>query len=349
MHLHGRADYQALKLDIQNLYEGKFRWVKVPFPEDSVWQSNEYKSYTNQLLQYWRTYNPVMPYVPALMTYCEWTESDVDWKKNIPMVRISYISKVLKPIKWVIHFDHDGLPAFNGNEAGGDYTIKMETKKTVKFNAGIEFTTNASISGVNGPVQGSIGLKSSAGTSWEKVVDVVTIKEIKVEQGCNYQFTHFYAKLLCEVIHAREGEFCCSNSRETVITSASEIFDPPKLKSIDALSRLYHAFGKNVALHQKGKFFKGKTREIKMVVDPADSMLYITSRANEAPIDLPDFPAGYSGVGMDDNMHSVSFYHSFLRCHCYFGLNGKDVIKEDTEITYSPGNLVKVWEVAVKA
>ncbi|KAG0048558.1 hypothetical protein BGZ90_007590 [Linnemannia elongata] len=328
---------QQQNTDIENLYNGKVRWIKVPFSIDPVWLSDDYKSYTDQILQYHT--------VPALMTYCELTKSEGPITQA--PLHITYSSKVLLPIKWVIHFDHDGLPAFNGNETGGSYTITMATKKKVTFHSSVEFATETSISGGYGSVQGSVGLKSSIGASWVKEVEVATTQSFEVEQGCNYQFTRFYAKLLCEVIHARKGGFFCDDSAGLVLDNAPGA--SPYIVPVAKLRGLYNAFGKNVSLRRQRRL-RSSVPKINAVVDPADGRLYITSMAINGPETkdvLPNINQDPS-IG-DTGLFSVAYNQPLNRCPYYFPLNGTDDTKENMEITYAPGNLVKVWEMAVKA
>lgn len=47
--------------DIQDLYEGKIRWIDVPFPADPAWENE--KSYVKQFKQYHSLYNTSMPKV----------------------------------------------------------------------------------------------------------------------------------------------------------------------------------------------------------------------------------------------------------------------------------------------
>ncbi|KAF9945154.1 hypothetical protein BGZ70_004010 [Mortierella alpina] len=209
-----------------HLYKGEVEWTSVPFPEDPEWEDDI--SYVEQYKLYRSEYFKGMPVVPALMTYCEVKPSDESGQKH--SVRMYYRSMVLKLLKWIIARDQDGLSPLNGDE----------TKASESY----------------GPVKASASFKTTSGASWEKTVKVTSKRVMTVEQGCSYQPTRIYAKLLCDVVHVKEGDFLVNGlGRELITTNARYEPVAPKhyashtgfVKSITEFRPLNDAFGKNLS------------------------------------------------------------------------------------------------------
>ncbi|KAF9371919.1 hypothetical protein CPB97_001601 [Podila verticillata] len=302
--------------------------------------------------------------VPALMTYCEVPlMEDEEGQKH--SVRIHYRTWVLKPIRWVIHKDHDGLCAFIGNETPGQFTVEMETEEDVKFSSCIEFSAAVSAAGGYGPVMGSVGLKTSIGAGWEKTCKVTTRQAMIVEQGCSYQPTRIYAKLLCKVVHAKAGEFLANGFGELVTTNKChepvaanhKASNSTYVRPVTDLRRLYDAFGKEVSISRKERGFLWSKVisikiKIKVVVDPADGRLYVTGAASRF-MNHKILPARFSRWRIRSRMAAnersvVVLVNGLGSLRDYRGLCAKDSMPEDKVISYSPGGLVKVWKVATK-
>ncbi|KAF9945382.1 hypothetical protein BGZ70_003860, partial [Mortierella alpina] len=192
------------KQDMQELYEGRVRSIKVPFPEDSSWKDD--KSYTDVFRRYHSLFGTSMPLVPALMTHCEVLEGSEaeDGKQS---VRLYYRSLVLKPIKWVLTKDHRGLQSMNTSEVKGTYSHKATTVEKVRFHASVEFSSELTAEGTYKVVTASASLKTNMGASYEKEVIVEIQETLELESGEQYQPTRIYAQLLCETIHAKAGDF----------------------------------------------------------------------------------------------------------------------------------------------
>lgn len=296
------------------------------------------------------------------MTYCELQKDDKGEQKH--SVRIYYLSMVLKPIKWAIHKDHDGLGPLTGDETKGEFTLEMEKEENVKFHASIEFSADVSASGGYGPAKGSASLKTSIGASSEKKAKVMTKKVMTVEQGCSYQPTRIYAKLLCKVIHAKEGDFLANGFGELVTTNKPyepvaekhKVSESGYVKATAELHRLYDAFGKDVSTFRRENWgpmwVKMSSVKLKTVVDPADARLYVTGTS--AYGQTSPFLSGWLLPHLLKklviaNKPAITIVYRSGSLGDYRGLCGRDSTHEDKEISYSPGNLVKVWKVAVKA
>ncbi|KAG0042769.1 hypothetical protein BGZ89_006745, partial [Linnemannia elongata] len=369
---------------IRNLYEGKIEWKAVEFPYDPEWEKDT--SYTDQCKQYHSMYRLKMPLVPALMTYCEMDQRDEPRQDH--SVRISYRSMVLEPLKWVLDYTPDGNP-INGSEAKGEYKIDHEEEETIKFHSSIEFSSDVGISGCRGPVQASASLKASAGASWAKSIKVTYKRTIEPEQGCNYQPTRFYAKLLCKAVRAKAGDFLVHGTSDDgfngELVTTNPYCSPVKphhiasdpnhgcIKSVAELGRLYDACGKDVftGRHSGGKTWaKASVARLKVVVDPVEATLYVTGAAYMARTDgfmstseskmllqnLQGIPndtwdrigrfALQGGIGLPSFTQPPAVQGTLAD---YRGLYGKESELDTEKITYSPGDLVKVWKVLVKA
>ncbi|KAF9353569.1 hypothetical protein BGX26_008672 [Mortierella sp. AD094] len=137
--------------DVEALYKGELRFIDVPFPEDPDWEKEP--SYNHQYRNYHDLYRTGMPKVPALFTHCEVSRVENEVAAS---VRIYYRSMVLKPKKWVMFKDINGMEPILTDEIDGENT------KTVGAEAGY------------GPVKASTEFKTSVGVEYEKKVTVLT-------------------------------------------------------------------------------------------------------------------------------------------------------------------------------
>ncbi|KAG0249752.1 hypothetical protein BG011_008980 [Mortierella polycephala] len=310
-----------------------------------------------------------MPKVPAMMPYCEAIQ-DIEPNRG-HCIRVTYRSMVLKPKEWVMDHEHNGLSPLNGDETKGEFTVETEEEETVKFSRCIEFSTNVIVSEDYGPVKVDSSLKLNASAAWEKTVKTTKKRVQTVEQGCSYQPTRIFAKLLCEVTRAKTGSFMVSglDNDELITTNpcCAPVEDKHKaskcgfVKSIDELSGLYHAFGKYVVTRfdDQGSFWaKASSARLKLVVDPIDARLYVTGEAcsvrsdglflfSSQSKDLADYLDKMFDVSWIKNTGPIIFHNAKL--NDYRGLYGDDALCTEEKITYSPGSSVKIWKVAVKA
>ncbi|KAG0300875.1 hypothetical protein BGZ98_008799 [Dissophora globulifera] len=370
------SQQQQFDQDYQNLCQGRVRLIEVPFPEDPEWNYNQFRSYKEYFMQYHSVYGIAMPRVPALMTHYELTKHNETGR-----VHYSYKSKLVRPIKWIIDIDHHGLSAINCNE-NENYTVESVTEENVDFHAGIDLSidTNFTVLGGYTPVKTSANLKKTIGTSLIKKVEVTHKKVIHFEAGCTYQSTRIYAKLLCEVIYARTGDFFCSyfgnlttNASETGGVSTFKVSESPYIKLAtgpDGLQGLHDAFGNTVSTHRDGSFLRGKlvlpkvelssaglevtlsSTKINVVVDPADARLYITDTRPKhgTPSDTKatfsvNFPVSYTKLREVSNMNGKIHPINLSQDNNYYGLEGTDDIKENTKIPYLLNDKIKVWRV----
>ncbi|KAG0248026.1 hypothetical protein BG011_000622 [Mortierella polycephala] len=357
---------------VPQMYQGRFQWINVPFPVDPTWNDNI--PYSDQYNQYHAIYKGSMPKVPAMMTHCEATQ--IAEPSNAHGARVYYRSMVLKPKKWVIALDTQGLDPINGDECGGEFRVERDEEEILKLRSSIEFSSDVSASGSHGPVKASANLKMNASVHWEKTVTTKTKRVQTAGEGSSYQPTYIYAKLLCEMVCAKAGDFLVDSLDDNELITTNPYCSPVQdihrasksgyVKSRDELQGLYLACGKYMTTYkaEDGSFWaKGSSARIQMVVDPVDARLYVKGYAVSLRRDGILW-AG-EGVRLVNLLRTTSAWDSILnslpgsvslttghenaKLDDYHGLQGEDAMREDMEITYSPGNLVKIWKVAVKA
>ncbi|KAG0246011.1 hypothetical protein BG011_002588 [Mortierella polycephala] len=193
--------------DARNLKNGNVRWIKMPFPYDRKWDLSG--PYASHFKQYHSLYVNDMPAVPALMTYCIATRED-EPSKSTHYHRVNWHSMVLRPEKWIISKDHNGLSPINGTDTKGKVSVETTETTNIIFKNSIEFSASVTASGNEGPITSRAELKASASRKWEKSISVVVYKSEETDQGYSYQPTNIYAQLLCKVVVARRGSFMVS-------------------------------------------------------------------------------------------------------------------------------------------
>ncbi|KAF9343117.1 hypothetical protein BGX26_006241 [Mortierella sp. AD094] len=359
--------------DIKAIYEGRFQWIDVPFPVDPKWgETQDLVSYFNQ---YHSAYKDSMPKVPEMFTYCDAArESD---STGIYCARVSYNTMVLKPRKWVIVTDTTELSIVDS----GHLKVTIDPVETIKFSTSVEFSSPVHEKGSTEPVQCDPNLRESDGAMWEKSVVTVVKQVQQVEPGCHYQPTRIYAKLLCDVVHAKEGEFLINamdpneiittNPRGVPVEEKDKVALTPRVKQIDEISGLYDACGKYVTVGACERdpglttgWAKAALAKIKLVVDPSDARLLVTGEtildenglllANEEQHSLGALQHN-SDVDFHTSTHKVALLFSSkmhasptVRLGGYHALDGRDILFTEHEISYSPGSMVQVWKVLIK-
>lgn len=117
-----------------------------------------------------------------------------------------------------------------------------------------------------------------------------------------------------------------------------------RIKQIAYLGRLYDAFGKDIVTDRLATSWiqdKAFSVRLKAVVDPTDATLYVTEFS---------FGVAITGVRISGESKRVLSPWVGPKLEDYRGLYGKkSAVNVDEVISYSPSNLVKVWEVAVRA
>lgn len=204
---------------IADLRQGKFDWIAVDFPPDPRWDMDP--SYTFQCEQYHSMYKNHMPMVPSVMTHCDLEETRGESQSDT--IEISYRSMVLEPQKWILHIEHIGDP-INGSEDAGKLEINHE--ETTQFTNSFEFSSKVGVHGYFGSTEASVAMMSHTRATWEKKV---LVKEV-VQPECSYQPTAFYAKFLCKVVLAKEGEFLLHSTGKHMITTNPRGIPSPGLQ-----------------------------------------------------------------------------------------------------------------------
>ncbi|KAF9538799.1 hypothetical protein EC957_006194 [Mortierella hygrophila] len=308
--------------------------------------------------------------VPALMTHC------VAAHEHEPFVnshchRVFWHSMVLKPKKWIIGIDHYGLPQFPGNDTKGKVSREFAEETTVMFKNSIEFDASVTVSGTEGSVKGIAELKVNTSTCWTKKISLVVKVTEETEQGYNYQPTHIYAQLLYEVIQAQIESFMVSSfyGDELITTNPIGAKVENKFKAsmvpssgtIRTMYWLYTAFGKDVVTRGFERGFnwqKASTARLKLVVEPRTAMMNITGAAYtlHRVWDITETDSWKTFPEMLDRFidnEGSSWIPSPMnhaaKLGDYRAVYGEDTTREDEAIMYSPGNLVKVWKVTVRA
>ncbi|GJJ77406.1 hypothetical protein EMPS_09765 [Entomortierella parvispora] len=349
---------------LERLKNGKVPWISVPFPQDSEWTSDT--AYGPHLKEYYSLYAKDMPKVPGLMTHCTVSQ----YQDGGPHYhRVDWHSMVLKPKRWIITRDHNGLAPIAGSDSEGSVTIERTEETTMEIKYGIQFDSSVAISGGEGPLKGSSDLKVNAGKHWTKKITLIYKRSEITAQGFSYQPTRIYAQLLCEVIFAREGSFVVNGyyEKELITTNTPGVKAEYQSKSYQ-MDNLYNAFGKDVVAKgfEWGDMWqKASLARLKLVVDPHTAKLNVTGsahRANkkgitlsssywEVPQLLDDY---YRRLTSNSELESFSanylegIYSDMGKLDNYQVLCGVESGREDEAITYSPGNLVKVWMVTVR-
>ncbi|KAF9579894.1 hypothetical protein BGW38_003663 [Lunasporangiospora selenospora] len=364
--------------DARGLKDGQISWIDVPFPYDSKWDLSG--PYAAHFKQYHSLFvgEGDMPKVPSLMTYCTATH-EPELSNDLHSHRVYWHSMVLRPEKWVISKDHNGLNPINGTDSLGKVTIETTEETTLVFKNSIEFDSSVTISGGEGPVSGSATLKLNASRNWTKSIAVKVIKMEQTEQGCSYQPTNMYAQLHCKVIASQKGSFMvssfydydvvCTNPRGVEVKPEYRTSSLESAGSIGSMQSLYSAFGKDIELrsYENGDTWQKATlTKLKLVVDPLTANLNITGSAHRFKLvgSLVTSSSWKETRDLLDNyyraLHSNSEFERFWaekvagaytdmgKLDDYRVLRGEDAGHDDEEIAYSPGNLVKVWRVTVR-
>ncbi|KAF9999660.1 hypothetical protein BGZ80_000180 [Entomortierella chlamydospora] len=360
--------------DTKAIYEGRFQWIDVPFPVDPKWsETPDLVSYLNQ---YHSTYKDSMPKVPKMFTYCDAArESD---SAGIYCARVSYNTMVLKPKKWIIVTDTTDLPIVDSEHL----KAPIDPVETIKFNTSVEFSSPVHEKGSTEPVHCDPKLRESDGDIWEKSVVTVVKQVQQVEPGCRYQPTRIYAKLLCDVVHAKEGEFLINamdpneiittNPRGVPVEEKDKVSLTPHVKRIDEISGLYDACGKFVTVgacerdsEQMTSLAKAALAKIKLVVDPSDARLLVTGEAmvlNKDGLLLSNEDQHLLGalqpnsnVDFRTSTQNVALLFSSkmntsptVKLGGYHALDVSDILFTEHEVSYSPGSMVQVWKVLVR-
>ncbi|KAF9944306.1 hypothetical protein BGZ70_004801, partial [Mortierella alpina] len=269
--------------DMQELYQGRVRSIKVPFPEDPSWKEN--KSYTDVFQLYHSLYRNNMPLVPALMTYCQVSErEEADEGKH--SVRLYYRSFVLKPIKWVIAIDQRGLRPMNTSEVKGTYSHKTTAVEKVRFNASVEFSSELGAEGTYKFITASASFKTNMGASYEKEITVEILEALELEPGQRISrlasTPNSFAKAGDFLAHGTGSDLVTTNNRHQEVEAKHMAQNSGFVKSVGDLAGLYDACGKTVTTYrEEWKCLWGKMSSslIKMVVDPVDARLYVMGQA----------------------------------------------------------------------
>ncbi|KAF9943884.1 hypothetical protein BGZ70_005323, partial [Mortierella alpina] len=124
------------------------------------------------------------------------------------------------------------------------------------------------------------------------------------------------------------------------------------VKSVGELGRLHDACGKTVSTYrEEWDFLWGKmsSSQIKMVVDPEDARLYVMGKSSCR--EAHGWIYGRKEYGSFKKMVIENETEALRQgsLQSWYGLYGRDSATKEEKISYSPGDMVKVWKVAVKA
>ncbi|KAF9344087.1 hypothetical protein BGX26_004828 [Mortierella sp. AD094] len=360
--------------DIASLYKGLFRFVDVPFPEDPAWEKE--MSYVHQYRNYHSLFQTSMPKVPALFTRLDILSQDDELCVG-HSVRVRYRATVLKPKKWVMFKDINSMDTIVTDEIEGETTRVVTGEQKITFHAGVEFGVGVGVEGGYGPAKASLDFKTSIGLEFEKSVKITATSTQKLLPGTSYQPTIIYAKLQCEVVHAREGDFMVNGlgmEGELVTMNPEGSYNllPEQRcswsgykKSILELKALHDACGKFlITSRQEPQWSKASSARLNAVVDPVDCILYLqgfsviaetrgSKNSNQSQIlfnQLNDQKADLMGLLQGHGNYGSTSYIKGNELVGFHGFGGPLLNSEpDIQLCYSLGGLVKVWNVAVKS
>ncbi|KAF9285271.1 hypothetical protein BGZ68_003998 [Mortierella alpina] len=375
---------QPNPVDIKNLYNGQHRKIKVDFPDKTKEWSTD-PTYGELKRKYYAAKHEMMPSVPAVMTYCDilrvYEEPRLPGPETVQnhSLRVVYKSLVLVPYEWTLEIEPAGA-AIMGNALG---TTQKETttEETTKFSAKVDFNGSVSAKGTYGIAEGSTGASGGAGASWEKSTTVVVKATETIDKDSYYQPVRICARLKCHVLHAKDGWFAVHSSSGKWPDSCELITTNPPLgkpepvywasgsgyhKTLEELNGLYDACGRELVTYRHfgdGFWSEASSAKLKMVVDPADAMLYVAGRAGSYErkwINLVGFLPAVGGpiIGMME-LHDLAMVHEEKEGPMFPDISAKldffaglystdDPQKTEQLLSYSLGKDVEVWKTVVK-
>ncbi|KAG0324930.1 hypothetical protein BGZ99_001289 [Dissophora globulifera] len=355
-----------LQEDMESLLAGTPRMVTVDFPKDKKWADDTV--YGKLKEAYYVAYNEHMSRikVPAVMTHC--TIDDVfddPERKYAHTARVRYHSMVLVPRRWTVSADVSEKPV-GGN---GEVIRVHEEEEEAELGITIEFNAKAAVEGRKGPATASVDGGAGFGAKWRKMVKVTTKHTQTLEAGCIYQPTRVFARLVCDVVMAKTGEFAVMSSGgelnlpvELVSTRPAHLDMEARFrtstpnfgyqKSVKEMDALYRACGtqlitlRSPSSEAVWNYMRVSSAKLKLVVDVEEARLWVTGTAASLEwkgIYLNGGEQLKQGVIAQENEHIVA------KLDDYRGLWGKVAKKDyEEEITYMSKEPIHVLKTYLK-
>lgn len=353
-----------LQEDKDNLVAGYPRMVAVDFPKDPE-RAND-KVYGKLKEDYHAAYSGHMPKVPAVLTHCTIDEvfDDPDRKMYPHTARVKYHSMVLVPRRWTIHTDVS--EATVGGR--GEVVTVEQHEEEAELGVTVDFNAKASVEVKKGPASASLDGGVGFGAKWRRKVSVRTTHTQTLEAGCVYQPTRVFAKLVCDVVQAKTGEFTATSSsgkppftcelvstrpahaamEDRFRTSTSTFGYKKSLREIDAL---YRACGTDLTTLMSPKnealftFMRVSSAKLKLVVDLEEARLWVSSTAA-----CLEWHGAYNPDDLKRGVINQEEEHICAKMDDYRGLWGKEAAKNvETEVTFaSSGKQIKALKTFLK-